>query len=277
MPTKNVNTNINNIKIEIPKQKQYRPRQKSVSQAEEELQKLENADANYRMGNPINVSVVQPPTINPSVFGFTNIPVQREITETSKGEAISKPVEVPPVEVPPVEAPPMEEAPVEEPTKKRGGRPRGSKNAPKVAVGVPTNQSLVTDYLGAKSKGYDSGYESGYYPESARRYSPQLAALKERSDFASKNKEAAKSSGYVQSALDLELQRKQEEESKKPKPTKFVVVKPRKTEEEKAQRREQKKMAEEEKAQKKVEKEQKKEEVKKTKTGLRGGPTMAED
>ena len=70
MPTKNVNTNVNRIEINIPKQVIRRQKKKSISQAEEELQNLESADYNYSRNLP-SVSY----TINPNVYGFNTEPI----------------------------------------------------------------------------------------------------------------------------------------------------------------------------------------------------------
>lgn len=188
MPTKNVNTNINNIKIEIPKQqqRQYKPKMKSIKQAEEELNQLENADAGYNMGQPISISISQPPTINPSVYGFSHLPIQREISTTSTEEPIVMPEEPVAPEVAP-------EEPVA-PKKRKGGRPLGSKNKSKIPVGIPTTQTQLTDYVSKKPFG---GYETdigGYGDFEKRQF------LQAQQDF-KKNIPPY----YIQSAKDIQL------------------------------------------------------------------------
>ena len=205
----NTNINQNKIIIEMPKQRQYKPKQKSISQAEQELQNLENQDASY-MAHPINVSVVQPPTINPSLYGYSHLPIQREVIESSRGETMISPPET-------VAPPPVEEAPIEVP-KKRGGRVKGVKNKPKqIAIAEPA--SIPTGYYTDVKGGYDTGYESGYFTEPIKRISPQLAKFRERSNFP----ELVQS--YVQSPLDIELAKQAEEKAKQKKPTKITIIK----------------------------------------------------
>ena len=144
----NTNINQNKIIIEMPKpiqRRQYAPRKKSISQAEQELQNLENQDAGYRMGNPINVSVVQPPTINPSVFGYSHLPVGRETQVIPAPPEYNPP---PPEYTPPIDGP----AEAVAATGKRRGRPVGSRNRPlPMAIG----QALQTAET-AEPEGYYS-------------------------------------------------------------------------------------------------------------------------
>lgn len=230
----NTNINQNKIIIEMPKQRSSVPRKKSIGKAEEELQNLENQDASY-MAHPINVSVVQPPTVNPSVYGYSHLPIQREITESSRGETMIAPPET---ITEPVSPPPVEEAPIEAP-KRRGGRQKGVKNRPKeIAIAEPA--SIPTGYYTNVKGGYESGYESGYFAEPIKRMSPQLQQFRERSNFP----ELVKKESYVQTPLDIELAKQAEERVKQKKPKKVKIDlqgevkkggRPKMTEEQKAQ------------------------------------------
>jgi len=175
MPTKNVNTNINNIKIEIPKQKQYRPKTKSIATAEEELNQLEQADAGYNaMPHTSNI------TINPSVYGYSHLPIQRDITQTSAEENMMAPPEpVSPMPVaPPMEAPPMEAPPMEASKK----RIRGPNRLKKYVEAIP---------IASSAKPYLQSY-------------PQFAEILKKSDFAKKASPSA-SGEYILSKLDKQL------------------------------------------------------------------------
>lgn len=176
MPTKNVNTNINNIKIEIPKQKQYRPKTKSIATAEEELNQLEQADAGYQaMPHTSNI------TINPSVYGYSHLPIQRDITQTSRDEnMMAPPMEAPPMEGSPMEASPIESPPMEAPKKRTRGPNIKKKYA--LAEAVPMSAS-------AKS----------YLPNI-----PQFAEILKKNDFAKKASPSA-TREYILSTLDKKL------------------------------------------------------------------------
>jgi len=202
----NTNINQNKIIIEMPKpvqRRQYKPRKKSIAEAEQELQNLENQDAGYSMGNPINVSVVQPPTINPSVFGYSHLPVGTH-TEV--------------IPAPPEYNPPPEE-PITEARGKRKGRPIGSKNrarqaiqAEAVASGLAKAEGYYTDVGGFSprytenpllfEKIYGQGFNQGGYRSDFEERRIQQA----RQDYEESGGGKAGSSGeYVQSPNDLLL------------------------------------------------------------------------
>ncbi len=167
MPTKNVNTNINNIKIEIPKQKQYKPRTKSIATAEEELQNLENQDAGYRsLPHTSNI------TINPSVYGYSQMPINRLSTETTNEEnLVSVSPTTEPVAPSTVEAPPI--------SKKRT---RGPNRLKKYVEAIP---------IASSAKPYLQSY-------------PQFAEILKKNEFAKKASPSA-SGEYILSKLDKQL------------------------------------------------------------------------
>jgi hypothetical protein len=202
----NTNINQNKIIIEMPKQpqrRQYAPRKKSIAEAEQELKNLENQDAGYSMGNPINVSVVQPPTINPSVYGYSHLPIERPT------EVIPSPPEYfteEPITAPVTEAP----------TRRKGGRPLGSKNRPRQSgiIAEPVSAGY------AKAEGYYTDVGGYPYTENPlafeKIYGQGFNQPGYRSDFEERRIEQAKQdlldsgggkagSEYIQTPNDLLL------------------------------------------------------------------------
>jgi len=180
MTTKNVNnnnnSNVNKITINIPKPKApAKPKQKSLAEGEQELNTLEMNDSLYQ-SRPYTTEV----PFNPSMFGFSHLPISRDTTTTTREEPIVSSPEEAPVE-----------APVE-PLKTRKGR---GPNKPKVrAVAVA-----------AEPSGYytDAGYVSqqrGFLGEN-----PAIARLYESvsPDFPARERYIAEA--YKQSPLDLKL------------------------------------------------------------------------
>jgi len=187
----NTNTNVNKITINVPKQRApAKPRQKSMAQAEQELANLEMNDSIYQ---PRAYTTDVP--INPSIFGFSHLPVNRDITSTTREEPMLT-----------SEAPAAVEPPVARVRKKRGP------NKPKVAIGDATNQTLLTDYLGSPVYAEPSGYytDAGYVTEHRGfTESPMLTKMYEKvkADFPARERYIAEASGtkYIQSPLDLAL------------------------------------------------------------------------
>jgi hypothetical protein len=91
MPTKitNTNTNINRININVPKPKQVKVTPKSVSNAEEQLRKLETEDLQYTRPANVNVSV------NPNVYGFNKTPLEETVRVPTVEEPIIDQPEIP--------------------------------------------------------------------------------------------------------------------------------------------------------------------------------------
>lgn len=187
MPTKNINTNtntnVNKITINVPKQKApAKPRQKSMAQAEQELANLEMNDSIYQ---PRAYTTDVP--INPSVFGFSHLPVNRDITSTTREEPMVT-----------SEAPAAVEPPVARVRKGRGP------NKPKPVA--------ATVYAEPSSYYTDVGYvtEKRGFTES-----PMLTKMYEKvkADFPARERYIAEASGstekYVQSPLDLALAKKE--------------------------------------------------------------------
>ena len=78
MPTKisNTNTNINKIKINVPRARNAKVTPKSVKKAEQDLQTLETQDREIPY-----ISQAPSQFVNPSVFGFNTTPIQQPIQE----------------------------------------------------------------------------------------------------------------------------------------------------------------------------------------------------
>jgi len=98
MPTKisNTNTNINRININVPKPKQVKVTPKSVSNAEEQLRKLETEDMQYTRPANVNVSV------NPNVYGFNKTPLEESVRVPTVEEPIIDQPEIPVAQIVPM-------------------------------------------------------------------------------------------------------------------------------------------------------------------------------
>jgi len=98
MPTKitNTNTNINRININVPKPKQVKVTPKSVTNAEQELQKLETEDLQYTRPANVNVSV------NPNVYGFNKTPLEETVRVPTVEEPIIDQPEIPVAQIIPM-------------------------------------------------------------------------------------------------------------------------------------------------------------------------------
>ena len=85
----NTNTNINKININVPKPKQVKVTPKTVSNAEEQLRKLETEDLQYTRPANVNVSV------NPNVYGFNKTPLEETVRVPTVEEPIIEQPEIP--------------------------------------------------------------------------------------------------------------------------------------------------------------------------------------
>lgn len=202
MPTKNVNTNtntnINKININIPKP--AKPRQKSMGQAEKELASLEMNDSMYQ---PRAYTTDVP--INPSMFGFSHLPVNRESIDITREEPI--------VTAPTMEAPPaMETAPVAPAVAVRSRKPKGLKKSIKPVAATPYDSG--SNYYS------DTGYVSDQRGFAGYIENPMVTQMYEKvkSDFPARERylSAAKTPGYIQSPLDLQLALKKPSSSASP-------------------------------------------------------------